>query len=95
MPARLGVAAAGSVCGCLIEHPPGLVGAGNRRTGRVITVDERYSRPPPVSDQERHTTLGVALTVRTIPSVPGSSGVASAADAVVGVTMTSSRFINR
>jgi hypothetical protein len=27
--------------------------------------------------------------------VPGSSGVASAADAVVGVTMTSSRFINR
>ena len=47
-----------------------------------------------MSDQERHTTWGVALTVRTIPSVPGSSGVASA-DAVVGVTMTSSRFINR
>ena len=48
-----------------------------------------------MSDQERHTTLGVALTVRTIPRVSGSSGVASAADAVVGVTMTSSRFINR
>ncbi|HST98748.1 MAG TPA: hypothetical protein VLJ85_13965 [Geodermatophilus sp.] len=48
-----------------------------------------------MSDQERHTTWGVAPTVRTIPSVPGSSGVASAADAVVGVTMTSSRFINR
>jgi hypothetical protein len=83
------------VCGYLIEHPPGLVGAGYRRTDRVITVDARYSRPPPVSDQERHTTWGVAPTVRTIPSVPGSSGVASAADAVVGVTMTSSRFINR
>ena len=51
-----------------------------------------------MSDQERHTTW-VALPVRTIPSVPGSSGVASAVDAVVdavvGVTMTSSRFINR
>jgi hypothetical protein len=84
------------VCGYLIEHPPGLVGAGNRRTDRVITVDERYSRPPPVSDQEApHHLEGGATTVRTIPSVPGSSGVASAADAVVGVTMTSSRFINR
>ena len=48
-----------------------------------------------MSEQEHRTTWGVALTVRTIPSVPGSSGVASAADAVVGVTMTSSRFINR
>ena len=48
-----------------------------------------------MSDQECHTTWGVALPVRTIPGVPGSSGVASAADAVVGVTMTSSRFMNR
>src|SRR3712207_810534 len=70
------VAADCSVCGYLVEHSPGLVGAGNRRT----------DRPPLVSDQERHTTWGVALTVRTIPSLPGSSGVTSAADAVVGVT---------
>jgi hypothetical protein len=61
----------------------------------VITVDERYSRPSPVSDQERHTTWGVSLPVRTIPSAPGNCGVASAADAVVGVTMTSSRFSSR
>jgi hypothetical protein len=88
------VAADRSVCGCLIEHPPGLVGAGNRRTDRAITVDERYSRPLRCPTGSATPPGGWRCRAHH-PSVPEISGVASAADAVVGMTMTSSRFIDR
>ena len=81
------------MCGCLIEPLRGW-SALARRTDRVITVDEVLQAPSGVRPGAPHH-LRVTLTVRALPSVPGSSGVASAADAVVGVTMTSSRFIDR